>query len=194
MGSQRVRHNWVTFTSLPYLWGALSSSILWLLSPVLHPLCQVLHGHPLLPSLISLHPLGAFCKPGVLQPPSCRQMLPCMMVMCQGLVRVDKSWSRAPDKTSLFYLRACWHQRHQTSYSDMIRSKVWVTQLYPTLCIPMDCSPPSSSVHGTLQAIHTGVGNHSLLQGIFPTQESNPRFLHCRWILCHWNHQVSPST
>ena len=27
-----------------------------------------------------------------------------------------------------------------------------VTQLCPTLCDPMDCSPPGSSVHGILQA------------------------------------------
>ena len=26
-----------------------------------------------------------------------------------------------------------------------------VTQLYPTLCSPMDCRPPGSSVHGILQ-------------------------------------------
>ena len=35
----------------------------------------------------------------------------------------------------------------------------------------------------------TGVACHALLQGIFPTQGSNPRFLwlpHCRWILYHW--------
>ena len=30
--------------------------------------------------------------------------------------------------------------------------KVLVAQLYPTLCNPMDCSPPGSSVHGVLQA------------------------------------------
>ena len=30
---------------------------------------------------------------------------------------------------------------------------------------------------------HTGVGSLSLLQGIFLTQELNPRFLHCRQIL-----------
>ena len=29
---------------------------------------------------------------------------------------------------------------------------VLVTQLCPTLCDPMDCSPPGSSVHGILQA------------------------------------------
>jgi len=30
------------------------------------------------------------------------------------------------------------------------------------------------------------VGCHALLQGIFPTQGSNSRLLHCRWILYHW--------
>ena len=28
---------------------------------------------------------------------------------------------------------------------------------------------------------NTGVGNHSLLQGFFLTQGSNPGLLHCRW-------------
>ena len=45
-----------------------------------------------------------------------------------------------------------------------------------TLCDPVDCSPPVSSVHGILQA-RTGVVCHFLLQGIFPTQGSNPRLL-----------------
>ena len=30
--------------------------------------------------------------------------------------------------------------------------QVLVTQSCPTLCDPMDCSPPGSSVHGTFQA------------------------------------------
>ena len=33
-----------------------------------------------------------------------------------------------------------------------LKVKVLVTQLGPTLCDPMDCSPPGSSVHGILQA------------------------------------------
>ena len=41
---------------------------------------------------------------------------------------------------------------------------------------------------------NTGVGCHSLLQGIFPTQGSNPGLLHCRHILYHLSHQGSPST
>ena len=33
-----------------------------------------------------------------------------------------------------------------------LKVKVLVAQLYLTLCDPMDCRPPSSSVHGILQA------------------------------------------
>ena len=39
---------------------------------------------------------------------------------------------------------------------------------------------------------NTGVGSLSLLQGIFPTQESNWGLLPCRWILYHLSHQGSP--
>ena len=39
---------------------------------------------------------------------------------------------------------------------------------------------------------NTGVGSLFLLQGIFPTQGSNPCLLHCRWILYQLSHQGSP--
>ena len=45
-----------------------------------------------------------------------------------------------------------------------------VTQSCPTLCDPVDCSPPGSSVHGDSPGKNTGVGCHALLQGIFLTQ------------------------
>ena len=35
---------------------------------------------------------------------------------------------------------------------------------------------------------NTEVGSLSLLQGIFPTQGSNPGLLHCRWILYQLSH------
>ena len=61
-------------------------------------------------------------------------------------------------------------------------------QLCPTLCDPMNCSPPSSSTHGILKARILEWVCRILLQGIFPTQGQNVRllcFLHCRQILCH---------
>ena len=39
---------------------------------------------------------------------------------------------------------------------------------------------------------NTGVCCHAPLQGIFPTQWSNPGLLHCRWILYPLSHQGSP--
>ena len=62
-----------------------------------------------------------------------------------------------------------------------------------TLCNPMDCSLPGSSVHGNSPGKNTGVGCHSLLQGIFPTRGSNPGLLHCRRILYHLSQQRSPT-
>ena len=38
----------------------------------------------------------------------------------------------------------------------------------------------------------TGVGSFSLLQGVFPTQGSNPGLLHCRQILYQLSHEGSP--
>ena len=107
-----------------------------------------------------------------------------------------------------------------------------VAQRCLTLCSPVDCSPPDSSVHGDcpgkntgagFHALHqgnlpnpgteprssalqadslpfeppgkpkdTGVGSHSLLQGIFPTQELNQGLLNCRWILYQLSYQGSP--
>ena len=56
---------------------------------------------------------------------------------------------------------------------------------------PKDCSPPHSSVHGDSPGKNIGMGCHALLQRIFPTQESNPGVLHCRWILYSLSHQGS---
>ena len=67
-----------------------------------------------------------------------------------------------------------------------------VAQLCLTLCAPMDCSLPGSSVHGDSPGNSTGVGGHAFLQGIFPTQGSNPGLPHYRWILYHLSHQESP--
>ena len=64
--------------------------------------------------------------------------------------------------------------------------KVKVTQLCPTLCDPMDCVVLDSPGQ------NTGVGNLSLLQGIFPTQGSNPGLPHCRYILYQLSHKGSP--
>ena len=45
---------------------------------------------------------------------------------------------------------------------------------------PHGCSQPGSSVYGDSPGKNTGAGCYALLQGIFPTQGSNPGLPHCR--------------
>ena len=52
-----------------------------------------------------------------------------------------------------------------------------VAQSCLTLCNPLGCSPPGSSVHGDSPGRNTGVGCYSLLQIIFPTKGLNPGLL-----------------
>ena len=57
--------------------------------------------------------------------------------------------------------------------------KVKVAQLCQTVCNPKDYGQ------------NTGVGSLSLLQGIFPTQGSNPCLPHCKGILYQLSHKES---
>ena len=62
-----------------------------------------------------------------------------------------------------------------------MKMKVKLTQLCPTLYSPWNSSGQN-----------TEVGSLSLLQGIFPTQGSNPGLPHCRQILYQLSHKGSP--
>ena len=71
---------------------------------------------------------------------------------------------------------------------------VLVAQLCLTLCDPMDCGLPGSSVHGILQArMLEPVAVFFSREGIFLTQESNLNLLHCKQILYCLNRQGSPA-
>ena len=66
----------------------------------------------------------------------------------------------------------------QNTHREFIRSidRCACAHWCPTLCDPMDCSPPGSSVHGISQARILEWGCHIRLQEIFLTS---------RWILYH---------
>ena len=63
-----------------------------------------------------------------------------------------------------------------------LKVKMLAFQSCLTLCGPMECSPPCSSVLGDSPGKNIGVGCHALLQGIFLTWRSNP----CLLGLKHW--------
>ena len=71
-----------------------------------------------------------------------------------------------------------------------------VAQLCPTLCDPMDSSPPGSFSPWDSPGKNTGGGCHFLPQRIFLTQGLRLHFLcllHCSWILYPLSCQGSPS-
>ena len=75
------------------------------------------------------------------------------------------------------------HKSHSTR-KDELRvtvALVLVTQSCPTLCDPVDCKNARLLLFMEFSK-NTGVGSHFLLQGIFPTQRSNPGLLHSRQI------------
>ena len=91
-------------------------------------------------------------------------------------------------------MQALSHRAYITSNRSLMfqRPLCLVTQSCPTLCDPMDCSPPGSSVHGDSSGKNTGVGCHSLLQGIFRTQGLNPGLPHYRRIFYQLSQEGGP--
>jgi len=71
-----------------------------------------------------------------------------------------------------------WMARH-------LLGAVLIFFLFPGISLECFCQIPKKN---------TGVGSHSLLQGIFPTQRSSLSLLHCRQIFYHLSHQGSPCT
>ena len=80
----------------------------------------------------------------------------------------------------------CTEQTSLSAPEALSFTTVICAQRCPTLCDPMDRSPPGSSVQGIIQArILEWVAMPSF-RGIFLTQGSTPGLLHCRQILYHW--------
>ena len=75
-----------------------------------------------------------------------------------------------------FTTSTTWEAQYTSSYAGLSL----VSQLCSTLCDPMNCSPPGSSVHGDSLGKNTGAGCDALFQGIVPTQGSYPGLPHCR--------------
>ena len=70
--------------------------------------------------------------------------------------------------------------------------KVLVTQSRLTLLLSHGLKPARFLGQWNSPGKNTGVGSHSLLQGMFLTQGSNPGLPHCRQILYPLSHQGSP--
>ena len=73
-----------------------------------------------------------------------------------------------------------------------VESESEVAQSCPTLRYPMGLQPTKLLRSWDSPGQNTGVGSLSLLQGIFPTQGSNPGLQHLGQILYQLSHKGSP--
>ena len=93
------------------------------------------------------------------------------MLSTPGIDQIPESWNRNPDST----VRPSVENSVGHPAADAVAKSL---QLCPTLCDPIDGSPPGFPVPGILQAspslgfTNTGVGCHFLLQGMNVKSES----------------------
>ena len=90
----------------------------------------------------------------------------------------SKCWRGCVEKGNLLH---CWWE---CKLVQPLWRTICATSLHPrpTLCDPMDCSPPGSSVHGILQARVLKRVAMPSSRGIFLTQVWNPQLL----CFLHW--------
>ena len=75
---------------------------------------------------------------------------------------------------------------------ELSRQELWSGSTQFSHSVMSDSLQPHGLQHTRLPCPSTtGVGSHSLLQGIFPTEGLNSGLLHCRQILYHLSHQGS---
>ena len=77
----------------------------------------------------------------------------------------------------------CWQILYQLSYEGS-------TSASESRSVMSDSLQPHRPWNSPGQ--NAGVGSHSLCQGIFPTQGSNPGLPHCRWLLYQLSDQGRP--
>ena len=109
------------------------------------------------------------------------------------LIRLSGSCSYAQYTCHCIFPReeTCAGSKHLPSAWTYVCVCVLVTQSFPTLCNPMDCSPPGFSFHGILQA-------RILESVVMPSPRGSPRltdwtqvsYVSCigRWVPYNWRH------
>ena len=75
------------------------------------------------------------------------------MLMCVRITHSIYCWVYiCMAETRFVYLFTCWKTFGLLQFCTVVDSEVKIAQSCPTLCDPMDCSLPGSSVHGISQA------------------------------------------
>ena len=76
---------------------------------------------------------------------------------------------------NLFHFSSVLHTKRCSQYAMGVCACMLSLQSFPTLCQPVDCNLPGSSVYGDSPGKNAGVGCLFFLQGIFLTHGSGHR-------------------
>ena len=87
---------------------------------------------------------------------------------------------------------------HRTDFVSIFFLSVQFSSVHSLSCVwlfatPWTAAHPAPLSMGFSRQEHWSGFCHFLLQGIFPTQRSNPGLLHCRQILHHLSHLLYPT-
>ena len=110
---------------------------------------------------------------------------------------IDAEFDLGTRGPELLFLISCFSSALRISWSISLSLSFqqWMhvqsLQSCATLCDPVNCSLPGSSVHGIFQARILEWVVISFSRGVFLTQVSL-RLLLCRWILYHWSTGEAP--
>ena len=193
-----MRAGWQTSCSV--LLGCLAFSSLLFYTP------SFLSGKTIMKRKLSNVPCWTPCKDEQLVCPSCFSWVtqPCYQVWTR-LLTLEKNIAGVLEetiiKTNWFLRVALWISVNNLSS----HIPLWVSNLFWFVSILIAYCIIGCQLHLTLWLLglqstrllcpwdfagkNTGVGCHFLLQGIFPTQGSNPCLLHWQRILYHWTNR-----
>ena len=131
-------------------------------------------------------PLQSSCYPNAGRSPQDFLRMTCVLRAIAALLGEFGTWDSSSSSCVGFHCVFMCHWIpglvHVQDTLSELTNVCSVTQLCTILCDPVDCSPVRLLCPWDSPSKNIGVGSHSLLQGIFPTQGSNL----CVLCLLHW--------
>ena len=122
----------------------------------------------------------------------------CTLVFIASLFTITRTWKQSKCPLTDEWIKKIWCVYTMEYYSaikkeqnDAFAATLDGPRDYHVCCTQLlSCVLSDSSVRGDPLGRNTEVGCHALLQGIVPTQGSNPGLAHCRRILREISHLV----
>ena len=101
----------------------------------------------------------------------------------------EATWQQQQQQQQLIEMTLCWLWRTWKKENIREQETISKNKKSESHSVVSDSLQPHGLYSPWNSPGHTGVGSHSLLQGIFPTQGLNPGILRCRQVLYQLSHK-----